>query len=120
MDVEWKNVKSCTPYFRNAYGLCYFAFSVGLQVDLWQIQSQCCRDIVLTGYKRAQARRLVCYNQGVTGPATAGIPDIVTADFCGSPQFLQANAGIVPGIKSQPLPSTYFAIHHLLNNPSRT
>jgi hypothetical protein len=34
--------------------------------------------------------------------------------FCGFPQSLQANSGVVPSIRPRPLPSISFSIHHLL------
>jgi hypothetical protein len=40
-----------------------------------------------------------------------GYPDL---GFCGFPQFLQVNAGIVPKIRPRPLLSTSFPIHNSL------
>jgi hypothetical protein len=44
----------------------------------------------------------------------AQIPAILTDVFRDFPHALQENAGIVPYIRSQPLPYTLFPIHNIL------
>ena len=61
-------------------------------------------------------RRKACWRFFHTFKQIKPTPTNLTDDFHGSPQSLQANAGILHQIRPRPLPSRSFTTHYLFSN----